>query len=243
MPRNNNRGPDGRFLSIATPNPVRMSCNNTTEITTMSTTTPTPALASILATVEAGLSDRVLAAVDARVATLVGEEVTFHVARAVPAAIAAADLNSTLRERAEVAATAFAREFAEAEAPVIREVVIEQTITSVSARPEQIRDYVVANISDRMASAVDLATVQGNAVRTIIDNYYYDGCSRIDRIETAVSARVLDEMLSAPRMAQLLELVATKLADRLTSRVATQVFGLEDAGATASSTPDAEARV
>lgn len=239
MPRNP-RGPDGRFLSIATPNPVRMSCTNTTEITTMSTTNTNtaPVFASILASVEAGLSDRMIALVDERIGTVVREETAFHVAMRIPEAVANADLNTTLRDQAAAAATGFAREFMEAEVPVMREIVVEYA--SSSLRMDTIRDMAVGRVAERVMGE-PLDGVYKAIAENVISNYFYDGSSRIERLMDRVVENVTHAVVRDNRDI-IMTNVAMIIADRLTAEAATRLFGPADV-TTASATPDAEARV
>ena len=206
----------------------------------MSTTTTnaTPAFAAILATVEASLSDRMIALVDERIGTVVREETAFHVAHRIPEAIAAADLNTALREQAAAAATGFAREFMEAEVPVMREVVVEYA--SASIRMDTIRDMAVNRVAERVMSE-PLDAVYKAIAENVISNYFYDGSGRLERLADRVVENVTHAIVRDNRDI-IMTNVSMIIADRLTAEAATRLFGPADT-ATAFATPDAEARV
>lgn len=224
------RGPDGRYLSA----PLTATRNDTTETSTMPTANTNTSLASLLATVEASLSDRVAALVEPRVSTVIREEAIFHVARVVPGIFAEMNINTVLREEAATAAREFGAQFMDAEMTVMREVVIENAVAGI--RSETIRDYAVTRVADHVIS-LPLEPVHKAAAALIVENYFYEGSSRFDRLQEQIVANVMDRLYSNNR-SEIMGLVA----DRLAAKLAEQLFPA-DVTVTASATPDAEARV
>jgi len=227
------RGPDGRYLSA----PLTATRNDTTatETTTMPTTDTNTTLASLLATVEASLSDRVAALVEPRVSTVIREEAIFHVARVVPGLFAEMNINAVLREQAATAAREFGVQFMDAEMAVMREVVIENAVAGI--RSDTIRDYAVNRVADHVI-AMPLEPVHKAAAAIIVENYFYEGSGRFDRLQEQIVSNVVDRLYSHNR-SEIMGLVA----DCLAVRVAVRLFETADVAATASATHDAAARV
>lgn len=227
------RGPDGRYLSA--PLTATRNDTNTTETATMPTTDTNVTLAVLLATVEASVSDRVAAMVEPRMATVIREEAISHVARVVPGLFAEMNLNEVLREQAATAAREFGVQFMDAEMAVIREVVIEGAVAGI--RSETIRDYAVARVADHVIS-LPLQPIHEAAASIIFANYFYEGSSHFERFREQITSNVVDRLYTLNR-SEIMGLVADRLAEKL----AAHLFETADVTATASATPDAEARV
>jgi len=233
-----NRDASGRFVSI-TSNPVRLSTTNfiITENTTMPTTTfaPTPAFASILSGIETRVSAQATALVETRVSTMVHATVADHVRDNVEGILVAMNIPSLLRAETTTVAREAAAAFIRAEVPVIRDSVVEQVITGFSLDTSN----VAYSVAERMVQDHNAAVLTATVDR-LMSEYFYDGSTRVDRVERAVVERLTDRLCVEMTTESISNRVADKLAALFAAHVAQQLFGIGTvtAAVTASTAPE-----